>query len=146
LLATLAHEANTSVKGLHYVLIYFSYNEILPLFHLFYFCVNNISYLSCERLCMAGLDECSILQPGHLVGSKLRGTHDLINIQNLSLYGFACTSSQAISCATKEHFVQCDLRQTRVSKGTRYPCNSDGSRFLNVWSGELRLYSTRPRH
>jgi hypothetical protein len=40
--AALAHEANTSVKGLHYVLIYISYNEILPLLHLFYFCVNNI--------------------------------------------------------------------------------------------------------
>jgi hypothetical protein len=29
--AALALEANTSVRGLHYVLIYISYNEILPL-------------------------------------------------------------------------------------------------------------------
>jgi hypothetical protein len=40
--AALAHEANISVKGLHYVLVYISYNEILPLLHLFYFCANNI--------------------------------------------------------------------------------------------------------
>jgi hypothetical protein len=38
----LAHEANTLVMGLHYVLIDVSYNEILPLLHLFLFCANNI--------------------------------------------------------------------------------------------------------
>jgi hypothetical protein len=61
LLAASAHEANTSVRGLHYVLIYISYNEILPLLHFFYSCANNIPYLSCE--------DYSILHPGHLVGS-----------------------------------------------------------------------------
>jgi hypothetical protein len=40
--AASAQEANTSVRGLHYVLIYVSYNEILPLLHLFYLCANNI--------------------------------------------------------------------------------------------------------
>jgi hypothetical protein len=40
--ATLAEEANTSVRGLHYVLIYVSYNEIYFLLHLFYFYTNNI--------------------------------------------------------------------------------------------------------
>jgi hypothetical protein len=40
--AALAHEANTSVRGLHYVLINISYNGILSLLHLFYFCTNNI--------------------------------------------------------------------------------------------------------
>jgi hypothetical protein len=40
--STLAHAANTLVRGLHNVLIHVSYNEILPLLHLFYFCANNI--------------------------------------------------------------------------------------------------------
>jgi hypothetical protein len=144
--AALAHEANTSVRGLHYVLIYVSYNEILILLHLFYSCANNISYLSCERLCMAGLDDCSILQPGHLVRNRLGGTHDWISVQNLSSHGFACTSSHAKSHAMKEHLAQHDLRQTRVSGGTRYPCNSDGSRSSNAWLGELMLYATGPQH
>jgi hypothetical protein len=135
-----AHEANTSVRGLHYVLIYVSYNEISPLLHLFYSCVNNISYLGCERLRMTGLDDCSILQPRHLVGSRLGGMHDSIIIQNLSSHGFACTSSQAMSHVTKEHLARHDLRQTQVSRGTRYPCNSDRSRSSNVWSSELKLY------
>jgi hypothetical protein len=41
LLAALAHEANTLVRGLYYVLIHVSYNEILPLLHVFHFCANN---------------------------------------------------------------------------------------------------------
>jgi hypothetical protein len=77
---TSAHEANTSVREMHCVLIYVSYNEILPLLHLCYFCTNNISYLNCERLRMAGLDDYNILKPGHLVGSRLEGTHDLISV------------------------------------------------------------------
>jgi hypothetical protein len=40
--AALAHEANTPVRGLHYVLIYISYNEILLTLHLSHFCSNNI--------------------------------------------------------------------------------------------------------
>jgi hypothetical protein len=52
---------------------------------------------------MAGLDDSSILQLRHLVRSRLGGTHDLINIQNLSSHGFACMSSQAMSRVTKEH-------------------------------------------
>jgi hypothetical protein len=58
---TLADEANTSVRGLHYVLIFVSYNE---------------------KLRMAGLDDCSILQPGHLDGKRLGGMHDSISTQN----------------------------------------------------------------
>jgi hypothetical protein len=61
---------------------------------------------------MAGLDDYIILQPEHLVKSRLVGTHDSISIQNLSSQNFACTSSQAMSCATKEHIAWCDLRQT----------------------------------
>jgi hypothetical protein len=38
----LAHVADTSVRGLHYVLIYISYNEILLLLYLFHFYANNI--------------------------------------------------------------------------------------------------------
>jgi hypothetical protein len=40
---------------------------------------------------------------------------------------------------TKEHLAWRDLRETQVSGGTRYPCNSGGSRSLNVSLGELRL-------
>jgi hypothetical protein len=130
---TLIHEANTSVRGLNYVLIYVSYNEILPLLHSFHFC---------ERLRMAGLDDCSILQPGHLFESNLGGTHDLISIQNLSSHGFACLSNWATSHATKEHLARHDLRQTRVSGGTWYLYNSGRSRSLNVWSGGFRPYAT----
>jgi hypothetical protein len=42
-------------------------------------------HLSCERLRMAGLDDYSILQPGHLVGSRLGGTHDSFSVQNLNI-------------------------------------------------------------
>jgi hypothetical protein len=61
---------------------------------------------------MAGLDDCNILQPRHLDESRLGGMRDLINIQNINLHGFACTSSQAMSCVTKEHLAWHDLRQT----------------------------------
>jgi hypothetical protein len=104
----------------------------------------NISYLSCETLCTIRQDDCSILQLGYLVGSRLGGTHDSISVQNLSSHGFTCTSSEAMSHATKEHLARHDLRQTRVSRGTWYPCNSDGSRSSNVWSDELKLYATWP--
>jgi hypothetical protein len=49
--------------------------------------------LSCERLRMTGLDDCSIIQPGHLVENRLGGMHDLISIQNLRSHSFTCTSS-----------------------------------------------------
>jgi hypothetical protein len=42
-------------------------------------------HLSCERLRMAGLDECNILQPGHLVWSRLGGTHDSFIVWNISI-------------------------------------------------------------
>jgi hypothetical protein len=40
--AALAQEANTLVRGLHYVLIYILYNGIYFMLYLFYFCTNNI--------------------------------------------------------------------------------------------------------
>jgi hypothetical protein len=49
--------------------------------------------LNCESLHMVELDDCSILQPGHLVGNRLGGTHDLISVQNLISHSFACGSS-----------------------------------------------------
>jgi hypothetical protein len=71
--------------------------------------VCRLSYhLSCERLCMAGLDDCSILQPRHLVGNRLGGTYDLINVQNFKSYSFTCGSCQDMSYTTR---------------GTRYPTN-----------------------
>jgi hypothetical protein len=47
-------------------------------------------------------------------------------------HGFACSSSQAMCRVKNEHLTWCDLRKTRASGGTWYPCNSVGSRFLNV--------------
>jgi hypothetical protein len=41
--------------------------------------------LSCERLRMTVLDDCSILQPRHLVRSRLGETYDSINVQKLSI-------------------------------------------------------------
>jgi hypothetical protein len=70
---------------------------------------------------MVGLDDCSILQPGHLVQNRLRGTHDSINVHNLRLHSFACGSSQSMCHVIKEHLAYCGLRQTRVSGGTRHP-------------------------
>jgi hypothetical protein len=84
--------------------------------------VHRLSYhLSCERLCMVGLDDSSILPPGHLVGNRLGGMHDSISVQNLRSHSFACGSSQAMCRVTKEHLACHGLRQTRVSWGTRYP-------------------------
>jgi hypothetical protein len=137
--AASALEANTSVKRLHYVLIYISYNEILLLLHLCY-CYANISYLSCERLRMARLDDCSILQPGHLVESRLGGMHNSFSIQNLSISWLCMLKCQAMCRTTNEHYVCLDLREARVSRRTRYPCNSGRSKSSNVWSGEPRLY------
>jgi hypothetical protein len=70
-----AHVANTSIRGLHYVLIYVSYNEILFMLYLSHLCKQHL-HLRCERLRMAGLDDCSILQPRHLVENRLGGMHD----------------------------------------------------------------------
>jgi hypothetical protein len=64
---------------------------------------------------MAGLDDCSILQPRHLVQNKLVGMHDLISIQTLRSHSFACGSSQAMRYTTKEHLAWSDLRKIRVS-------------------------------
>jgi hypothetical protein len=79
-----------------------------------YLCQQHL-YLSCERLCMVGLDDYNILQPEHLVENRLGGTHDSISVQNLRSHGFACTSSQVMSHMTKEHFAWHDLREPRVS-------------------------------
>jgi hypothetical protein len=48
--------------------------------------VCNMSYhLSCERFRMIGLYDCSILQLGYLVKSRLGGMHNSISIQNLNI-------------------------------------------------------------
>jgi hypothetical protein len=88
-------------------------------------------HLSCERLLMAGLDDCNILHSGHIVRNRLGGMHDSISIQNLISHIFACSSSLAMSRVTKEYSV---------------PNNPGGSRSWNVRSGELRLHAARPWH
>jgi hypothetical protein len=103
-------------------------------------------HLSCERLCMTGLDDCDILQPGHLVESKLGGMHDSFSIQNLSISRLRMFKCQVMCRATDGHLAWLDLRETWVSRRTRYPCNSSGSRYSNVWSGKLRLYAMWPWH
>jgi hypothetical protein len=87
---------------------------------------------SCERLCMARLDNCSILQPGHLVRSRLVGTHDSFIIQNLSISQLCMFKCQVMGRATDRHLARFDLRETWVSRRTRYPCNSGGLRSSNV--------------
>jgi hypothetical protein len=108
---------------------------------------DRISYhLSYERLHINGLDDCSILQLEHLVRSRLGGVHNSFNIWNLSISWLRMFKCQAMCYATDEHLARLDLRETRVSRRTRYPCNSCGSRYSNVWSGEPRLYATWSWH
>jgi hypothetical protein len=127
--------------------IMYSYTFHIMIYYFYFICFilcKQHLYLSYERLHMAGLVDCSILQPGHLVRNILGGMHDSISVQNLRSHGFTCMSNQAMSHATKEHLAWHDLRQTRVSRGTRYPCSLGRSRSLNVWLRELRLYATQP--
>jgi hypothetical protein len=79
-----AHVHNTLVWGLHYVLICVNYNEMLFMLYLLKL-VQQHSYLSCESHRMAGLHDYNILQPRHLVRSRLRGMHDSVSVQNLSI-------------------------------------------------------------
>jgi hypothetical protein len=102
--------------------------------------------LICERLRMVELDDCSILQLGHLVGSRMSRAHDSISVRNLSISRLRMLKCQAMCRATNEHLARLDLRETRVSRRTRYPCNLGGSRSLNVWSDKLRLSAARPWH
>jgi hypothetical protein len=99
-------------------------------------------HLSCERLRMAGLDDCNILQPRHLVRNRLGGMHDLISIQNLRLHSFSCGSSQATCRATKEHLACRGLWQTWVSGWTRYPTTLEDQGF---WMSGKASLSSNPR-
>jgi hypothetical protein len=69
-------------------------------------------YLSYERLHMAGLDDCSILQLGHLVRNRLGGMQNSFNVQNLGISWLRMFKSQARRRATNEHLAQFDLRET----------------------------------
>jgi hypothetical protein len=117
----------------HTMKFYFPIASILSL------CKQHLG-LSCERFCMARLDDCNILQPGHLVWNKLGGTHDSINVQTLRSHSFTCGSSHAMHRMTKEHLAWCDLRKTRVSGGTRYPITME-DQCLRM-SGQAILGST----
>jgi hypothetical protein len=66
------------------------YSYLFPIMKFYFGCIHLLlvqqyQYLSCDRLHMAKLDDCNILQPKKLVRSRLGGTHDLISIQNLSI-------------------------------------------------------------
>jgi hypothetical protein len=78
-------------------------------------------HLSYERLCMAGLDDCNILQLEHLVWSRLGETQDSFNIWNLSILWLCMFKCQAMCHVTDRHLAQLDLRETRVSRRTQYP-------------------------
>jgi hypothetical protein len=69
-------------------------------------------HLSYERLCMAGLEDYRILQPGHLVESRLGGMHDSFNVQNLSISRLRMFKSQVMCRATNEHLARLNLRET----------------------------------
>jgi hypothetical protein len=60
---------------------------------------------------MAELDDCSILQPEHLVRNRLGGTYDSINVHNLKSHCFACRDSQAMCRVSKEHLAYHNLRK-----------------------------------
>jgi hypothetical protein len=60
-------------------------------------------------------------------------------------------NSHAICRMTNEHLARIDLRETKVSRRLGTPFNLCGSRTLNVWLGEPRLYyhtamTLRPGH
>jgi hypothetical protein len=103
-------------------------------------------HLIYQRLRMTGLDDCNILQLRHLVGSGLWGMHDSFSDQNLSISRLHMFKCQAMCRMTNKHLASLDLRESRVSRRTWYPCNSSGSMSLNVWSGEPRLYAAWPWH
>jgi hypothetical protein len=103
-------------------------------------------HLIYQRLRMTGLDDCNILQLRHLVGSGLWGMHDSFSVQNLSISRLHMFKCQAMCCMTNKHLASLDLRESQVSRRTRYPCSSSGSMSLNVWSGEPRLYAAWPWH
>jgi hypothetical protein len=60
-------------------------------------------HLNYERPRMAGLDDCIILQLGHLVRTRLGGTHDSFDVWNLNISQLHMFKSQAIYRATDEH-------------------------------------------
>jgi hypothetical protein len=60
-------------------------------------------HLSCERICMIGLDDCSILQPEHLVRSRLGETHDSFSVQNLNISWLLMFNYQAMCHVTDRH-------------------------------------------
>jgi hypothetical protein len=70
-------------------------------------------HLSCERLHMVGLDDYSILQPGHLVWSRLGGMHDSFSVQNLIIARLHMFKTQAMCRVTDKHLARLDLRETR---------------------------------
>jgi hypothetical protein len=69
---------------------------------------------------MAGLDDYSILQPRHLVESRLGGMHDSLSVQNLSISRLRMFKCQAMCRMTNVLLAQLDLRETQVSRRTRY--------------------------
>jgi hypothetical protein len=88
--------------------------------------------LICERLHMAELDDCNILQLKHLVRSNLSRVHDLFSVQNLSISRLHMFKCQAMYLTTNEHLSRLDLTETRVSRRTQYPCNLSRSKTSNV--------------
>jgi hypothetical protein len=61
---------------------------------------------------MAEVDDCNILQLGHLVKSRLSRAHDSISILNLSISQFCKLKCQVMCRAIDEHLAQLDLRET----------------------------------
>jgi hypothetical protein len=76
-------------------------------------------HLSCERLHMVELDDCNILQPGHLVRSRLGGVHDSFSVQNLIISRLRMFKCQVMCHATGRHLARLDLIETSISRRTR---------------------------
>jgi hypothetical protein len=67
---------------------------------------------SCIRNINTGLDDYIILEPEHLVGSRLGGMHDSSSIQNLIISRLRMFKCQTMCRATDRYFAQIDLRET----------------------------------
>jgi hypothetical protein len=70
---------------------------------------------------MVELDDCSILQLEHLVRSRLSRAHDLFSVRNLIIWRLCMLKCPAMCHAIDEQLDRFNLRETQVSRRTRYP-------------------------
>jgi hypothetical protein len=67
-----------------------------------------------------------------------RSKHQYLTASHAQVVSFEPRDQRALNLGWSE--------RNWVSKRTRYPCNSGGSRSSNAWSGKPSLYVARPWH